>query len=488
MDSGLLLAVIFYPMAGALISGMIGRKTKTGRDYFAVFIVVTEFFFLLAANILQQGAEISAPAVCGMGLHLKIDGFRGLYSLIAGFMWMMTILFSGEYFAHYRNRNRYYLFQLVTLGAVIGVFLSADLYTTFIFFEIMSFTSYVWVAQDEKIEALRAAETYLVVAMIGGMALLMGICLLFSYTGTLEIKELYEACKDIGDRRKLYAAGGCMLVGFGAKAGVFPLHIWLPKAHPVAPAPASAVLSAVIVKGGILAVLRSVYYIVGVDIIRGTWVQQTWIVLVLITVFMGSMLAFREPVFKKRLAYSSVSQASYILLGMAVLNPAALTGALMHVLFHALIKTALFLCAGAVIYQTGCTRADELTGIGKKMPVTIWCYTFVSLGLIGIPPMNGFISKWYLMTGMLWSGEGVISWMGPAVLLVSALLTAGYLLPVTIQGFLPGTDYDYGKLKNMEPAKKMTVPIIILASAALITGLFPGRLAQYLETIAEAVL
>lgn len=266
------------------------------------------------------------------------------------------------------------------------------------------------------------------------------------------------------------------------------MHAWLLTAHPVAPAPASAVLSAIIVKGGVLAVLRSVYYIAGADAIRGNWVQRTWIVLALITVFMGSMLAFREPVLKKRLAYSSVSQASYILLGMAFLDPTALTGALMHVLFHAFIKTALFLSAGAIIYQTGYTRVEELTGIGKKMPVTIWCYTFVSLGLIGIPPMSGFISKWYLMTGMLGSGEAVVSWLGPVVLLVSALLTAGYLLPVTIQGFLPGKDYDYGTLKNLEPAKKMTIPLMLLASAGLITGLFPGELAEYLGAIARSVL
>ena len=226
----------------------------------------------------------------------------------------------------------------------------------------------------------------------------------------------------------------------------------------------------------------------GADFIKDTWVQHAWLVLALVTVFMGSMLAFREPVLKKRLAYSSVSQASYILLGMAVLHPAALTGALMHVLFHAFIKTALFLTAGAVIYQTGCTRVDELAGTGKRMPVTLWCYTFVSLGLIGIPPMGGFISKWYLMSGMLESGTGVFSWLGPAVLLISALLTAGYLLPVTVRGFLPGKDHGYSRSDSLEPSGKMTIPLAILAAASLLTGLFPGGLAGYLGEIAQSVL
>ena len=405
-------------------------------------------------------------------------------------IWFLGGIFSLEYLKHESNKKRFWGFYLLTLGALHGLSFSGNLITMYLFFEMMTLVSMPLVFHTQSHKAIMAGLKYLLYSMCGAYMALFGVFFLYQTGNTMEfIPGGVISMEMLGEAGVLVRISVfLMILGFGVKAGMFPMHAWLPTAHPVAPAPASAVLSAVIVKGGILAVLRSVYYIVGVDIIRGTWVQQTWIVLVLITVFMGSMLAFREPVFKKRLAYSSVSQESYILLGMAVLNPAALTGALMHVLFHALIKTALFLCAGAVIYQTGCTRADELTGIGKKMPVTIWCYTFVSLGLIGIPPMNGFISKWYLMTGMLWSGEGVISWMGPAVLLVSALLTAGYLLPVTIQGFLPGTDYDYGKLKNMEPAKKMTVPIIILASAALITGLFPGRLAQYLETIAEAVL
>ena len=183
-------------MIGALLSYLIGRKSKDARNYFADFIVITEFVMMLYAALKMQGADCLLEEVCGMGLHFTLDGFRGVYGLIAAFMWMMTIIFSREYFGHYRNRNRYYLFQLVTLGATLGVFLSVNLYTTFIFFEIMSFTSYVWVAQDERKESLRAAETYLAVAVIGGMVLLMGLFLLYTSVGTLEMGELYEACKN----------------------------------------------------------------------------------------------------------------------------------------------------------------------------------------------------------------------------------------------------------------------------------------------------
>ena len=221
--------------------------------------------------------------------------------------------------------------------------------------------------------------------------------------------------------------------------------------------------------------------------IRGTWVQTVWLTLTLITVFMGSMLAYREKVMKKRLAYSTVSQISYILFGLALLNPEAMAGSLLHVVFHACIKSCLFLSAGAIIYKTGKTRVDELTGIGKEMPVTIWCYTFASLALVGIPPASGFISKWYLAGGSLESGIPIFSWLGPVILLVSALLTAGYLLPITIRGFLPGADYDYAGLEKKEPVLTMLIPLLILAGLSLLLGVFPNPLTQYLNEIIQSL-
>ncbi|MCF0142193.1 MAG: hypothetical protein HUJ75_02320, partial [Parasporobacterium sp.] len=244
------------------------------------------------------------------------------------------------------------------------------------------------------------------------------------------------------------------------------------------------------------------------DFFEGSWVQTTVLILSLITVFMGSMLAFREPLLKKRLAYSTVSQVSYILFGVFVLNATAMHGAMLHVVSHALIKCTLFACAGAVIYITGYTRVDELKGIGRKMPLMLWCYTIVSLGLIGIPPFGGFASKWYLCLGALDSGIPVFGWLGPVVLLVSALLTAGYLLPISIKGFLPGNDeedeadngdlsdtYSEGEVSETsedgfedfdnslldeliaqnaeEPKPLMLVPIIIMTVLSVVIGLFP---------------
>ena len=189
----LIFAMVFLPIAAAFLSFLLGRKTKAGRDFFVWSVVGAEFVLSLVLFFRGAALEnvlVTVPGVCGLGLHFTVDGFRSIYAVIAALMWLVTGLFSPEYFAHYRNRNRYYLFVLVTLGATEAVFLSADLYTTFVFFEIMSLCSYVWVAQDEKPGSLRAGGTYLAVAVIGGMVLLMGIFLLYHQTGTLMIAEI----------------------------------------------------------------------------------------------------------------------------------------------------------------------------------------------------------------------------------------------------------------------------------------------------------
>lgn len=291
-----------------------------------------------------------------------------------------------------------------------------------------------------------------------------------------------------GHEAILLIAVFCMLLGFGAKAGMLPLHSWLPTAHPVAPSPASAVLSAIIVKAGVLAIIRAVYYIVGAEFLRGTWVQTAWMVITLSTVFMGSMLAYREPIFKKRLAYSTVSQVSYILFGLSVLSETALTGALLHTVFHAFIKCALFLTAGIFIFQCGATRVDEYAGIGKRMPKTLWCYTFAALGLIGIPPTSGFISKWYLAQGALEAEIGVFRWLGPAVLLVSALLTAGYLLPITMRGFFPGENAENAVTVKQEPSWVMLMPLVVMAVLSVLLGILPNPLIDYAGRIAATLI
>jgi len=390
--------LVFYPMAAAFLIYIIGRFHKLFRDYAVCFVAITEF--LLAINLfLQQNSSSnmywSIQGIAGFGLHFTMDGFRSIYVCVAAFCWMVTTLFSKEYFKHYHNRNRYYMFVLLTLGATMGVFLSADLFTTFLFFELMSFTSYVWVAHDEKKPSLRAAETYLTVAVIGGMVMLMGLFLLYHSLGTLEIAFLYEAASGCESKGLLWAASICISIGFAAKAGAFPLHIWLPKAHPVAPAPASALLSGILTKTGIFGLL-----LVSCHLLFGNVMWGSVILLVgTVTMFLGALLALFSVDLKRTLACSSVSQIGFILIGIGMQgllgehNAIAGSGTILHMVNHSLIKLVLFVAAGVIFMNVHKLDINEIRGYGRKKPLLHFIFLMGALGIGGIPLWNGYISK-----------------------------------------------------------------------------------------------
>lgn len=425
-----------------------------------------------------------------MTILFRVDELGRLFALVVTFIWVLAGFYAFEYMKHENSEKRYYGFYMLVFGVLLALTFAGNMITYYFFYEMMTLLSLPMVLHSKSKEAIMGGLKYLMFSLVGAYMVLFGIYFLHKYAVTLDFVAggagFSWAALQINGKMILIVLFA-MIVGFGVKAGMFPLHAWLPTAHPVAPAPASAVLSGIIVKMGVLGIIRTVYYVAGADVLRGTWVQTAWLVLTLLTVFMGSMLAYREKMLKKRLAYSTVSQVSYILFGLALLQPEAMTGSLLHVVFHAVIKSTLFLCAGAIIYKTGKTSVDELRGIGKEMPVTIWCFTFASLALIGIPPASGFVSKWYLALGSLHSGVEIFSWLGPVILLVSALLTAGYLLPVTISGFLPGADYDYASLVKKEPVKMMVIPLMLLAALAVILGVFPNPLTDVISGIMDSL-
>ena len=413
----------------------------------------------------------------------KVDAMSIIVAAVTIIIFLGSGIFSLEYMKHEQKKKRFYVFYLLAFLVLMGLCFAGNLITFYLFFEMLTLASTPLVLHSGSREANMAGLKYLFYSLCGAYMALFGLYFVSKYGNTLTFSEGGVINQELaaGHTGLLLVAAFVMILGFSVKAGMFPMHAWLSAAHPVAPAPASAVLSAVIVKAGVLGIIRVIYYIFGAAFLKGTWVQTAFMVLTLITIFMGSMLAYREPVLKKRLAYSTVSQVSYILFGLSAMDMNSVTGGVLHVIAHGFIKAALFLCAGAIIYMTGKTRVEELKGIGKEMPLLMWCYTIVSLGLIGIPPTGGFISKWYLAMGSLETGIPGFSWIGPVVLLVSALLTAGYLLPITIQGFFPGADYDYKALTKKEPSALMTVPVLILTVLTVFMGLFPGQLISWIQ-------
>ena len=485
-----LILAVFLPIAcGVLIlffPGLKKRNLLLGVSFLSLAVSMLCVLAVAAGgeaelHLLQFGGSLE--------VYFHVDPLGRVFAAVITVVWLMAGIFSCEYMKHEKEEKRYFGFYVLVYGVLMALCFSGNLVTYYMFYEMMTLTTLPLIMHNKSREAIMAGLKYLFYSLCGAYLVLFGIYFLNRYAGTLDFTAGGSGLEAAGGHSALMlAVVFLMILGFGVKAGMFPMHAWLPTAHPVAPAPASAVLSGLVVKMGVLGIVRVIFYVVGPEVIRGTWVQTAWLTLTLITVFMGSMLAYREKVMKKRLAYSTVRQISYILFGLALLNPEAMTGSLLHVVFHACIKSCLFLSAGAVIYKTGRTRVDELTGIGKEMPVTAWCYTFASLALVGIPPASGFISKWYLAGGSLESGIPVFSWLGPVILLVSALLTAGYLLPITIRGFLPGTDYDYEGLQKKEPSGVMVVPLLILAGLSVLLGLFPNPLIQYLNQIIETLL
>lgn len=424
-------------------------------------------------------------------LNFATDGFRVVYAALATLLWVMTLLFSKQYFAGKKHLVRYFAFYFATFLAVLGVFFAADLLTLFLFFEIMSFTSYVWVAQEETDAALKASKTYLAVAVIGGLSMLMGLFMLDHAFGTLTISELRSSAAaflageggNFGSRKSyLYIAATCMTVGFGAKAGVFPLHIWLPKAHPAAPAPASALLSGMLTKCGVFGMLLVNCHVLFAD---GAW-GTVILVLGTVTMVLGALSAVFSVDLKRTLACSSVSQIGFITLGIGMISimgghGIALQGTVYHMVNHTVLKLVLFMAAGVIYVNTHSLDLNEIRGYGRKHPFLGAAFAFGGLGLAGVPGFNGYISKTLLHESLVehmhhLEQQGMSSEIGlfkavEVLFLIAGGLTLAYMLKLFIAIFAEKGEKDVAGKSSMT----ILSGIAVLGSAVLIPllGLTP---------------
>lgn len=473
MNILILTAVLLPVVAGAVL---IGCKKLVGKALDTVVVAVTAVVTLSAAVLLAvgTGASLSMPFVDDrLGLLWSVDGLGGFFGALVGIVWLMVTLFALPYMKHEGSERRFYSFMLITLGAVVGVGYSGNILTLYLCFELMTLASAPMVMHSLTHKTKQAAAAYLVYSVLGATAGLFG-AIFFTVNAGKAIPA--------GSENLWLAMGLVAIVGFCCKAGLAPFHVWLPLAHPVAPAPASAVLSGIITKCGAVAAIRVLYGIVGVDLLRGSWVQYTLVTMALVTILLGSTLAYTEKLLKKRLAYSSVSQLSYLLLGVFLMTEAGLLGALLQMLFHALAKVVLFLCAGAIILLLHRHRVDELDGAGRKLPIVMGCFAVASLSLVGIPPLGGAVSKWHLAVAGLQSGLGVISYLIPVVLIVSALLTALYLLSVVQGAFWKPASQELGQLSVKTPWQ-ISVPLVVLSSGLLLLGLLSGSVVELLKGV-----
>ena len=410
-----------------------------------------------------------------LSISYRFDSFSRIFLLLAIVLFSAGFIYSLSYMKEKEHKARYYTFYLLLFSVICLMSVAGNFITFYLNYELMTLLSVPLVMHDGTDEARVAGFKYLFYSFAGAYCVLFGFFVLNKYFDNLDF--IAGGHLDLGavsghEGLVLFAVF-MMLMGFSVKAGMWPMHAWLTKAHPIAPAPASAILSGIIVKSGIAGIIRVTYYIVGPDFIRGTWVQYTFLTLTILTILMGSTLAFFEPVLKRRLAYSTISQVSYILFGIAILNEDAMLGGNLQFLAHGFAKCALFMIAGIFIHVTHEERVDKMLALGRKYPFITFCYLIASLSMIGIPPTGGFMGKWYLMVGSMNAELRIFSVLGAVALLISALLTAGYLLPLGLKGFFPGSGYLV--VTTGESVSKLeTIPVAILTILAVAVGIFPG--------------
>lgn len=480
----LLLIPIVLPVIGGTL--IFRQKTEEVRNRLVLLVVLLTAAAAILLCLLPEQSLRLMTIEGSLQLALENDALSKFFLLVFGGIWAPVSVFAFPYLRHGKDPQKFLGFYTVTLGILMGLAMAKNFVTLYMFFEMMSLITTPLVLHSASAAARRAGFKYLGYSVFGAGMALAGFFFLFPCLANTDFTAggALDPTLAAVHRPLLLIVFFLMIVGFGAKCGMMPLQAWLPAAHPVAPAPASAVLSGVITKGGILAIIRVTYYMYGTDFLQGTWAQRALLTLTLCTIFVGSMLALRENQLKKRLAYSSISQVSYVLFGLMLFSQGGFEGALLQIVFHSLAKDTLFLAAGAIIVATNCTRVDQLRGIGKRMPVTMWCFTLAALSLIGIPPMGGFVSKWFLASAALSSGSAAVGAAGVGILILSALLTAGYLLPIVTNGFFPGEDFIP---ERKEVGLQMTVPMMLFAGLTVLLGLFPSGLIRGIGTLISGI-
>lgn len=484
----LFLLPIFLPV---LVAVGLARWRPGAASRFWILMLTTTLNLALVTVLITRfyGLQVTVLRIAeGIDLAFRIDHLSQFFALLVSVLWVFTSLYALEYMKHEGRENQFFTFFLASLGITLGIAFASNLLTFYLFYELLTLATYPLVVHNGSEKALASGRNYLLYSFLGASAALFAMILIYQQTHSLEFTPGGLLALQGGQTGlPLAALFILMALGFGVKAAIFPFHSWLPQAM-VAPTPVSALLHAVaVVKSGLYAVIRTTYYIFGASVVRETGGQQVLAGLIVISILMGSFLALRQENLKMRLAYSTVSQLGYVLLGLMLLNREALVGSLMHLLSHALIKITLFYCAGAIMYQTHKTDVSQLKGLGQTMPYTMVSFTLASIALVGIPPTKGFVSKWILVRGALESGNALY----PAVLLISALLTALYLLPVISNAFFrpaEGLPADGSAPHSQEAPWKMLLPILAISLLTITLGLFPNPVRGFMSLIALEVM
>ena len=491
------LAVIF-PIAAGLVMLAKPLPTKRAREICVEGVTLATSLLVLLCLLTRQGQSQTLLALTDtLTLALMLDGVGSVFTAIVAFLWPLATLYAFEYMEHEGGENHFFALYTITYGVTLGISMAANLMTLYVFYEFLTLSTMPLVMHGTKPEALRAGHQYMMYSFFGAALAFVGVMIVtfFGQGGAFVLGGVLGEDFAAAHPVLLQAGYLCMFVGFGVKAAVFPTHAWLPSAS-VAPTPVTALLHAVaVVKAGAFAIIRMTYFSVGAQLVRGTASQAVAILLASVTIIYGSTMAVREHHFKRRLAYSTVSNLSYIVLAASLMSATGLTAALAHMMFHALIKITLFYCAGAVLVKTGRTQVESLRGLSRVMPVVCAVYTLAALSLMGTPGLPAFVSKWLIGMAALGSATPSVlgipaGYIGLAAILISAVLTAIYLMSVAFAMYFrplePGHGVEPGK--RCDPTWRMKLPLAVLCAAIVLCGLFSEPIVQSLAAIAAGVM
>lgn len=431
--------------------------------------------------------EIRFPVYMGFDLIFRADALSLLFVGLASVLWLVTTVYAHGYLAGSANQSRFFGFFGLCVSATTAIALAGNLLTFVVCYEILTLATYPLVAHKGTAEALSAARVYLMYTLLGGALVLGAMVCLSALSGAMDFSA-HGFSSDLVVRHPwvLRIIFFILIAGFGVKAALFPLHGWLPRAM-VAPAPVSALLHAVaVVKAGAFGIVRVVLDIYGLENCRNLGVLPWLVGAAAVTILYGSLKALSEDDFKRRLAFSTVSQVSYIILGVALASPMAIIGGLVHLVHQGVMKITMFFCAGNLAHRANITRVSQMFGVGRSMPWTMGAFTVAAFGMIGVPPLAGFISKWYLGIGALQSGHvGML-----VVLLLSSVLNAGYFLPIIYRAWFEQNSQE--SVASVEGINShgwsLVIPPLVTAFMAITMGVFAGGWFSPLHWVKQIVL
>ena len=476
MNDSMLFLIVLTPFIGAGLIVVTGNRPNL-RETISVatgLLLLAEVASLVPDVLAGEtpGLLLAIP-VPGVPLALQVEPLGLLFALIASSLWIVTTIYAIGYMRghHEIHQTRFYAFFAIAIGATMGIALAQNLFTLFLFYELLTISTYPLVTHAGTPEARRGGRVYLGVLMGTSMGfLLLAVIWTWQLTGTTGFK----AGGILAGQASPLVIGilyGLFVFGIG-KAALMPFHRWLPAAM-VAPTPVSALLHAVaVVKAGVFAILKVTVYIFGIDLVGGSTASTVLLWVAALTIIGASLVALYQDNLKRRLAYSTISQLSYVVLGAVLANAASISGAAVHIATHAVGKITLFFCAGAILVATHKTRVSELDGLGRQMPLTMGAFLIASLSIAGLPPTGGLWGKWYLALGALDAGYGILV----GVLMLSTLLNIAYLLPIPLRAFFgqsPKTTVQFN-----EAPLPCLVAIGITTAACVTLFFFPGPVYQ----------